>query len=311
MRIIILLSLTLFSLASLAQDQFAPVGAKWYYRPATTIPYWAREEAMLIESNRDTIVNGLDARVLRRHEGTVYPDGSSSFRPYDEFLVRGDSSAIWFFDTVNHEFYKHHDFTLEPGDSLVVQDSANYRGIFYPGDFYTAIVDSVETEVINGVAYRRNEYLYTIGNFAYFAVFVHDQWVDEPYAYQFIGGRHEFFYRFQHFTVNHDSSVPYELVCYVDEFRSVQFYPQFCNLSVLSTPEYSGKSIHLYPNPTDDFVQISGVTGSNKVEIYSIAGKLMLTQTIFSEENIDVSSLTAGVYIIRVGAGSHQKLIIR
>jgi plastocyanin len=52
-----------------------------------------------------------------------------------------------------------------------------------------------------------------------------------------------------------------------------------------------------YPNPTSDFVYLSGFNGDSKTRVYNITGKL-LQSTI--EKKIDLSSYPNGLYIVNI-----------
>lgn len=69
----------------------------------------------------------------------------------------------------------------------------------------------------------------------------------------------------------------------------------FAQIDELGVKEFS-----LYPNPVGDFINVQslGVNG-NHIEFFDIAGVLMLSETIQSNE-IDVSKLNAGQYIVRL-----------
>lgn len=77
-----------------------------------------------------------------------------------------------------------------------------------------------------------------------------------------------------------------------------------------SIPEgrIEGDAITISPNPSTDFISIPSLPGE-RVEIYSQLGVKVLEATT-GEENIDVSSLPAGVYFIRSGgiAGKFVKI---
>jgi surface protein len=65
--------------------------------------------------------------------------------------------------------------------------------------------------------------------------------------------------------------------------------------------------ISIYPNPTNDKLFIQGLSDATKVSIYNVLGKLVLSQTISKE--IDVNNLQSGIYIIKIA--DEQKEIVR
>lgn len=71
----------------------------------------------------------------------------------------------------------------------------------------------------------------------------------------------------------------------------------------LSTQEIGRNSsnIKLYPNPSSDFVKISSDKKQKmNVKIYSSSGNLVLKGIFQPDEEINVSSLSAGFYLVQV-----------
>jgi hypothetical protein len=65
----------------------------------------------------------------------------------------------------------------------------------------------------------------------------------------------------------------------------------------VSVDEISEEVVLLYPNPAKEYLHVSADNAVKTVEIYSMEGKLEMT---VSDTNIDIQSLDAGVYTIRV-----------
>ena len=68
--------------------------------------------------------------------------------------------------------------------------------------------------------------------------------------------------------------------------------------------ENNATIVNLYPNPANDKIHIEGLEGENKVQIYNALGILIKTVDIIGDDEINVSELTAGYYILRVGGHS-------
>jgi hypothetical protein len=60
--------------------------------------------------------------------------------------------------------------------------------------------------------------------------------------------------------------------------------------------------VNIYPNPTQDFIQIENHTDCKSIEIFNIAGQLVISQTITNESNlkIDISQLNSGNYFVKL-----------
>jgi len=66
----------------------------------------------------------------------------------------------------------------------------------------------------------------------------------------------------------------------------------------LSIDDISEETFILYPNPTSDYVKISGLTDSVNYKIYSISGTVLGTGVVANNEKISVQSLSAGTYFL-------------
>lgn len=61
--------------------------------------------------------------------------------------------------------------------------------------------------------------------------------------------------------------------------------------------------VSVYPNPVNEFVKISSSVEINKVEVYNLLGKKVISSSKINNNNIDVSSLAKGVYIVKLTSG--------
>ncbi len=76
----------------------------------------------------------------------------------------------------------------------------------------------------------------------------------------------------------------------------------------LSTTTFSlDKKIKLFPNPSKDFIQVSGLTKSEKYSIYGILGKEVLHGSIANEGKIEIQQLTKGIYFLKLNNGNAIK----
>ncbi len=62
-----------------------------------------------------------------------------------------------------------------------------------------------------------------------------------------------------------------------------------------------GQDILLYPNPTSDQLHFACATEKEiQLAVYAMNGQLLLSQTLNTSETLDVSSLSTGMYIIKI-----------
>lgn len=66
----------------------------------------------------------------------------------------------------------------------------------------------------------------------------------------------------------------------------------------------------VYPNPADDFVKITTVSGVSSVAIYDLLGSKILETITYDENNgLNVSSLAPGVYVVVVESDGDKGLV--
>jgi beta-glucosidase len=72
---------------------------------------------------------------------------------------------------------------------------------------------------------------------------------------------------------------------------------------------FSNSSVSIYPNPANDFITVrSDYFGS--IEIFNALGKLELITTLKDyQQNINISNLKTGIYLLKITSGSGQILI--
>ena len=79
------------------------------------------------------------------------------------------------------------------------------------------------------------------------------------------------------------------------------FTTEFDGITELNSP-----TVHIYPNPTTDFINIEGVD-SQPITIYSLDGKLI--KTVENTNVVDVRDLDEGLYLINIG-GTIKKFVV-
>jgi endonuclease I len=83
--------------------------------------------------------------------------------------------------------------------------------------------------------------------------------------------------------------------------------------STLSTQNPLENRVAVYPNPATEYLIVSGLDGSSKVEIYTITGQLVQSQDF--ENNVQINlDLNAGMYLVKVTNGfqsTTKKIIVK
>ncbi|SDS46577.1 Por secretion system C-terminal sorting domain-containing protein [Formosa sp. Hel1_31_208] len=70
--------------------------------------------------------------------------------------------------------------------------------------------------------------------------------------------------------------------------------------STLSVPEFTSDALSIYPNPARNILNFSGMSSENlDLEIFDIVGKSVMRTSIAQNENLDITNLQSGMYIIK------------
>ena len=83
--------------------------------------------------------------------------------------------------------------------------------------------------------------------------------------------------------------------------------------STLSTQNPIENRVAVYPNPASEYLIVSGLEGSSKVEIYTITGQLVQSQDFDNEIQINLD-LHVGMYLVKVTNGTQsttKKIIMK
>ncbi len=88
---------------------------------------------------------------------------------------------------------------------------------------------------------------------------------------------------------------------------SVTYLLYKVNLNSLATQDFEKSTkITLHPNPTSDFISFSNLEDSSKYQIISIDGKVVKEGNVDTDEKINISRFTTGVYTARLGDKSFK-----
>jgi hypothetical protein len=84
-------------------------------------------------------------------------------------------------------------------------------------------------------------------------------------------------------------------------FDNIELY-ETASLSTVN--DIFSSKVRIYPNPANELVTISSSLEINKVEVYSLIGKKVITDSNLNNNNLDVSSLAKGVYMMKLTSGA-------
>lgn len=82
------------------------------------------------------------------------------------------------------------------------------------------------------------------------------------------------------------------------------------SISSLVTNNPQNKStLKFWPNPAQNFIQISGLTNVQEFKIHNISGNIVSSGIVHNNEKIDIQKLTSGIYFIKFNNKNTIKFI--
>jgi hypothetical protein len=270
-----------------AQDEFAPIGAKWYVN-ASIEEIWETDplqDFYTLESKSDTIINDTIHRVVGDH--LFYQDGGQVYYRWQHSLRLIYDYDVAVGDTVTFEMAS---CTLEP-DSI---------------ELVTFRVDAVSTVEVQGVPLKRVQCQWIEGAYGY----------EEDYIYlERIGSVRVMIENFTN-CVLVTGAVEEWLRCYQDEdidFKTQRFLNldgedcSYRNLTSLDN-EPNSSSITAYPNPFRETIKVEWPgTRSFVLSLYNSQGKLVQQLRGEGAAIINSQHLPDGLYWLSVQK-EHQDL---
>jgi hypothetical protein len=89
----------------------------------------------------------------------------------------------------------------------------------------------------------------------------------------------------------------------LSDFSGMTYGEVNVNFNPLSVGEEAISKLRLYPNPTSDYINIEANNMEiSEVALYNLLGKKVLSQTEISNNSINISNLSKGVYFIKISA---------
>jgi len=68
-------------------------------------------------------------------------------------------------------------------------------------------------------------------------------------------------------------------------------------------------NVSLYPNPANDIIRIEGLEDEHEIQIYNAFGMLVMTTTLQGDGEVNISGMSAGLYLIRIDGRLAMKLV--
>lgn len=284
-KIALIVIMAILTITFYGQD-FAPVGAEWYYNER--FAFSGDINYIKFTTEKDTLIFGENCKKITKRHKIVCND-----RPEIEYLF-SRNDTVFFLDTIFNDFQILYDFSASATDSWIIKIKDEEQEI----DTLTITVDSVSTTQING------QDLKTL----YVTYDKDDENMPETYTSTIIEKIGDIKYMFNWYpwsNVACDGNYTSGLRCYQDS--DIGLYStgivDSCDYVYIWTGIDNVKStdqIELFPNPAQDFVEIKAKDYSNyTIELYDLNGRLQKSgNAVGSNFKLDLSNIAKGVYII-------------
>lgn len=288
-KLAIILMTFFLSGSSYAQD-YDPIlkgGSFWDIKESWWTGYAVCSEYNRVQVDGDTIINGvtykkLKSAPLQDQNGETYCIeeplfiDNNDFTPITDYFLREDVDEKRLYILTEYhsgmlEEFTVCDFSLEVGDEMV-----NY---YAPLDNIDLFVDVIETTSDN-----RKKYIMSDGS-----------------SYVEGIGKSEGNSQFYYSTVD---GISYEVNCFGDDssYNSCA--------EVLSIEDEKLAQIKIFPNPTSDKISFTNLE-NNTFKLYSILGKEMSVQFSSENQEMDISHLRAGIYLLEIRGINHSKRVLK
>ncbi len=268
---------------SFAQNEWAPIGAKWYYDYPGDMG-WLNYTT--IESVGDTIIQGKSCRILQMSRNI------DSLRLY----TYSDSNIVWVYKKGN--FYKLYDFNANPGDTWEVID------VFARCDadsMATVRVDSVGYITINSTTLKYIVIKFLTTEYWGF------QLSSPGTLFKIIETIGPMGYMFPQKFCHLDYPYPNSLRCYSDSlfgFYETGIVDSCTYIATVIKENNLNNTPYFYPNPCNNIINIdfSNKVKEREINIYNIYGEKIKTFILYDKNNciLDISDFNSGYYILNI-----------
>ena len=274
--------LVFWGLGSSAQ-QWAPVGAKWYYDER--FAFSGNINYVLYSSVKDTIFKGQNCRKISKRHDFICLD-----RPSFELMFdRNDS--VFFYDPKLDTFQLLYRFNANKNDSWTLKIHEDQTG---RNDTLHIFVDSTGYMVANNQALKLLYVTYSV-RYENDSARYHSRIVEKFGDLLFMFN----FYPFSNLAC--DMNLPNGIRCYEDTaFGNYHFaLTDSCSYTWTGINSIKKWNLILYPNPTEETIQISGLNEPASITINDMDGNIVESGVI-KDSQVVTKYLSKGIYLLRI-----------
>lgn len=262
-------------------QEFAPIGAEWYYSEHNGGAAPSDSEYVLYKSVKDSIIN-IDETAfnVKKIERTYYRySGDTTYLP--PYFVSQISDTVFLYNPDSARFDKLYIFNCKKGDTISLGVPYDQQ-IATDFSTYRLVIDSVATETHSGVSLKK----YKISGVEGFS------WISNWYMDR-AGGLDWFTPRGM---IIPEAGGP--LRCYHDSEVDIKFVSLDCDYRLISSLGADRVSdVFVYPNPTSNKINIKTNKAIRKVELYNSNGQLLFTTC---SKQVMLTEWPSGTYFLRI-----------
>ncbi|MEA1897939.1 MAG: T9SS type A sorting domain-containing protein [Bacteroidota bacterium] len=285
MKLTFVLTIIVFlSVSNLSAQNFGATGTQWYYSEHAGGMCSRNCEYLHLESATDTIINGLTThKIIQKYYR--YTGDTLQLDPI-YLYEQSDTIFMWSFSKL--KFLTTYIFNGNQGDTLTLDAPDTLMA----DTSYRLVIDTIINIIIDGVSLKK------YGTTALDAY----GFYNGGYFMDRIGGLDWFFPRA---IIIPEAGGP--IRCYSDAQIDTNFQAVACDHILTSSVDEptSDFDIKIYPNPIFDLLTIKSKHPIERIDLYDLAGKLIVTTR---ELTIDFSALTSGLYILKIHLSTGQEI---
>ena len=290
MRNIILFSFfVLFSLSATSQ-QWAPVGAKWYYDER--FAFSGNINYVLYSAEKDTLFKGESCRkIIKRHD--FYCLGRPAFE-----LMFDRNDSVFFYDPQLDTFQLLYRFKANKGDSWTLKIYETP----VRNDTLHIYVDSVGSMIANSQALRVLYVTYSVryeNDSVRYTSRIVEKFGDLLFMFNF--------YPFLNLVC--DMNLSNGIRCYEDSALGLYHFASTdsCAYTWTGITSYKKSDLIFYPNPFDEKIRVSGLYEPATFEIMDMTGR-MIDSGVIRDSEITPGKLSKGIYLLRISTAEGIRL---
>lgn len=290
-KIFFIISILIGNTCNTFGQNFAEIGTEWYYHEG--FAFSGDVDYIKFVSEKDTVINSIACKkISKRHKIECLNRNEVEY-------IYSINDTVYYYEPSINDFQILYDFNSEPNDhweiSINIGSSQN--------DSLQVFVDSVASRNINGTDLKE--------------MFVTINLIGQEKSYnttfiERIGDINYMFYWYNWAIATCDVNWTRGLQCFQDSLIGLYStgLAESCDYSSTNTEHGIGLDniIKIYPNPASNFINIEFCNDlDHELQLIGITGEIMSTKTSGSQIQLDLSSLSDGIYLLKI---KHENQII-